>query len=195
MHLAVFTGSSFGKSRSYAEAAAELGDYLARQGIGVVYGGGHVGLMGVVADAAMAAGGEVIGVIPQGLADRELAHHGLTRLEIVETMHERKALMSDLSDGFVALPGGAGTLEEFFEVWTWQQLGIHAKPVCLYDVDGFWQPLRTAIDSMVDEGFLSAALRDALVLADEPESMLNAMRSWTSTTPKWTNRAESAPRP
>lgn len=194
MRLAVFTGSSFGNSERYADAAAAVGRHLAEQEIGVVYGGGHVGLMGVVADAAMQAGGEVIGVIPQGLADRELAHHGLTRLEVVPTMHERKALMADLSDGFVALPGGAGTLEEFFEVWTWQQLGIHAKPVCLYDVDGFWQPLRTAIDSMVEAGFLSSSLRDALVHADEPALLLDAMRSWNATTPKWTKPVEPGPR-
>lgn len=194
MRLAVFTGSSFGNSERYADAAAQVGRHLAEQGIGVVYGGGHVGLMGVVADAAMQAGGEVIGVIPQGLADRELAHHGLTRLEVVASMHERKALMADLSDGFVAMPGGAGTLEEFFEVWTWQQLGIHAKPVCLYDVDGFWQPLRTAIDSMVAAGFLSTGLRDALVLADDPAAMVDAMRAWSATTPQWTKPIEPGPR-
>lgn len=195
MRLAVFTGSSFGRSERYASAAAAVGRYLGEQRIGVVYGGGHVGLMGVVADAALAAGGEVIGVIPQGLADRELAHHGLTRLEVVGTMHERKALMAELSDGFVALPGGAGTLEEFFEVWTWQQLGIHGKPVGLYDVDGFWQPLRTAIDAMVDEGFLSRGLRDALVTADDPGAMVEAMRAWTAATPKWSKPTQSRPEP
>jgi uncharacterized protein (TIGR00730 family) len=194
MRLAVFCGSSFGRSERFAEAAADLGTYLGEQGIGVVYGGGHVGLMGVVADAAMAAGGEVIGVIPQGLADRELAHHGLTRLEVVDTMHERKALMSDLSDGFVTLPGGAGTLEEFFEVWTWQQLGIHAKPVCLYDVDGFWQPLRTTIDAMVDGGFLSDTTRGNLVVADAPAPMVAAMRGWSAVAPKWSASGDT-PRP
>ena len=169
MRLAVFTGSSFGRSERYTEAARAVGTHLAEQGIGVVYGGGHVGLMGVVADAAMAAGGEVIGVIPQGLADRELAHHGLTRLEVVATMHERKALMADLSDGFVSLPGGAGTLEEFFEVWTWQQLGIHAKPVCLYDVDGFWQPMLVQPSMRWStEVSASAESRDALVARREP---------------------------
>jgi uncharacterized protein (TIGR00730 family) len=195
MRLAVFTGSSFGSSAAYAEAASLLGTHLAVHGIGVVYGGGHVGLMGVVADAAMAAGGEVIGVIPQGLADRELAHHGLTRLEVVETMHERKALMADLSDGFVAVPGGAGTWEEFFEAWTWLQLGIHAKPVCLYDVNGFWQPLSASIDAMVDQGFVSAASRDSIVMADEPAGMLSAIRAWTPFTPKWTNSSDSVAKP
>jgi uncharacterized protein (TIGR00730 family) len=179
MRLAVFTGSSFGRSERYASAAVEVGTYLAQQGVGVVYGGGHVGLMGAVADAALAAGGEVVGVIPRSLADRELAHDGLTRLEVVTTMHERKAMMADLSDGFVALPGGAGTMEEFFEVWTWQQLGLHTKPVCLYDVDGFWAPLWAAIGQMVDEGFLSTRLRDALVRADDPAGLLEQVRSWT----------------
>lgn len=185
MRLAVFTGSSFGRSERYAQEAAAVGTHLAEHGVGVVYGGGHVGLMGVVADAALAAGGEVIGVIPRSLAERELAHHGLSRLEVVEDMHVRKALMADLSDGFVALPGGAGTLEEFFEVWTWQQLGLHTKPVCLYDVDGFWTPLSTAIDEMVDEGFLSAGLRDALVLADDPAGLLDQVRSWSAPLTKW----------
>lgn len=194
MRLAVFCGSSFGRSERFAEAAADLGTYLGEQGIGVVYGGGHVGLMGVVADAALAVGGEVVGVIPQGLADRELAHRGLTRLEVVDTMHERKALMSDLSDGFVTLPGGAGTLEEFFEVWTWQQLGIHAKPVCLYDVDGFWQPLRSTIDAMVDGGFLSETTRGNLVVAEQPAPMVAAMRDWSAVAPKWTS-TEDPPRP
>lgn len=194
MRLAVFTGSSFGRYQRYADAASGVGRHLAEQGIGVVYGGGHVGLMGAVADAAMQAGGEVIGVIPQGLADRELAHHGLTRLEVVETMHERKAMMADLSDGFVAMPGGAGTLEEFFEVWTWQQLGIHAKPVCLFDVDGFWQPMRVAIDAMVEEEFLAAATRDNLIVADEPAAMVEAIREWTARVSTWT-APDSGPRP
>jgi len=185
MRLAVFTGSSFGRSEGYAHAAAAVGTRLAEQGVGVVYGGGHVGLMGVVADAALAAGGEVIGVIPHSLADRELAHLGLTRLEVVEGMHERKAMMAELSDGFVALPGGAGTLEEFFEVWTWLQLGLHTKPVCLYDVDGFWTPLWTMIDRMVEEDFLSAGLRDALVRADEPTELLDRVRTWTVPAMKW----------
>src|SRR4051794_2826109 len=126
--LCVFCGSSFGASPVYAEAAQMLGMTLARAGITVVYGGASVGTMGVLADAALAAGGQVVGVMPQSLVDREIAHSGLTMLHVVASMHERKALMGDLADGFIALPGGAGTFEEFFEVWTWAQLGVHTKP-------------------------------------------------------------------
>src|SRR5271166_3198929 len=127
--LCVFCGSSVGSQRDHADAARRLGEAMARRGIGLVFGAGHVGLMGVLADAVLAAGGEAIGVIPQALVDRELAHGGLTRLHVVDSMHERKALMADLSDAFLALPGGYGTLEELFEVVTWKQLGIHAKPI------------------------------------------------------------------
>lgn len=148
----------------------------------MVYGGGHVGLMGVVADAALAAGGEVIGVIPRSLADAEVAHRGLTQLEVVETMHDRKARMAQLSDAFVALPGGIGTMEEFFEVWTWLQLGIHAKPVALYDVADFWAPMRTLLGSMVDNGFLRAGVADALIHADDPAGLLDQFRSWEAPT-------------
>ena len=140
MRVAVFTGSQAGPP-SHRDAAAAFATDLARAGVGIVYGGGHVGLMGVVADAALAAGGEVVGVIPQHLVDDEVAHPGLPRLEVVDSMHERKARMADLADAFVALPGAAGTLEELFEAWTWGMLGLHAKPTALLDVDGFWQPL------------------------------------------------------
>ena len=142
---------------SHRSAAAAFAADLARAGVGVVYGGGHVGLMGVVADAALEAGGEVVGVIPQHLVDDELAHPGLPRLEVVDSMHERKARMAELSDVFVALPGAAGTLEELFEAWTWGMLGLHAKPTALFDVDGFWQPLLAQLRRMVDDGYLDAA--------------------------------------
>ncbi|MDQ2851356.1 MAG: TIGR00730 family Rossman fold protein [Actinomycetota bacterium] len=178
MRVAIFIGSSPGNDSAYAEAAAGLATRLAQQGIGIVFGGGHVGLMGVVADAAMAAGGEVIGVIPRSLADAEVAHHGLTRLEIVETMHDRKARMAQLSDAFVALPGGIGTMEEFFEVWTWLQLGIHAKPVALYDVADFWKPMRALLATMVDGGFLRAAVADALIQVRDPDSLLDQITAW-----------------
>ncbi len=178
MRVAIFIGSSPGNDPAYAEAAAQLATHLAQQGIGVVYGGGHVGLMGVVADAAISAGGEVIGVIPRALADAEVAHHGLTRLEVVETMHDRKARMAQLSDAFVALPGGIGTMEEFFEVWTWLQLGLHTKPVSLYDVADFWAPMRTLLAGMVDGGFLRAEVAEGLIHADDPAGLLDHFGSW-----------------
>lgn len=178
MRVAIFIGSSHGTDPSHAEAAAQLATYLAERGIGIVYGGGHVGLMGVVADAAMAAGGEVIGVIPQSLADAEVAHRELTRLEVVENMHERKARMAQLSDAFVALPGGIGTMEEFFEVWTWLQLGIHAKPVALYDVCDFWAPMRALLAGMVDGGFLRAQMADRLIQVNEPGTLLRQIENW-----------------
>src|SRR5215208_6565109 len=138
MRICVFCGSSPGRGDAYGAAAAGLGRLLAERGIGLVYGGASVGTMGIVADAALAAGGEVVGVIPQALVDREMAHAGLTDLRVVADMHQRKATMADLSDGFVALPGGAGTMEELFEVWTWALLGLHAKPIGLLDVNGFY---------------------------------------------------------
>ncbi|HEY8092040.1 MAG TPA: TIGR00730 family Rossman fold protein [Polyangiaceae bacterium] len=151
--VCVFCGSRPGASPRYAEAARELGAAVARSDRGLVYGGAGVGLMREVADAALAMGGEVIGVIPRSMVDRELAHPGLTRLHVVESMHTRKALMSDLSDGFVALPGGLGTLDELFEILTWAQLRIHAKPVGLLDVAGYWAPLRALVEHTVKEGF------------------------------------------
>ncbi len=178
MRVAIFIGSSCGSDPSYARAAAQLATYLAEHGVGIVYGGGHVGLMGVVADAAMAAGGEVIGVIPRSLADAEVAHLDLTSLEIVENMHDRKARMAQLSDAFVALPGGIGTMEEFFEVWTWLQLGIHAKPVALYDVCDFWAPMRALLTGMVDGGFLRAETADRLIQVDEPIALLRQIENW-----------------
>lgn len=178
MRVAIFIGSSRGNNPSHAHAAVQLATYLAERGIGIVYGGGHVGLMGVVADAAMAAGGEVIGVIPRSLADAEVAHLELTRLEIVENMHDRKALMADLSDAFVALPGGIGTMEEFFEVWTWLQLGIHSKPVALYDVSNFWAPMRSLLAGMVNGGFLRADMADRLIQVDEPIALMEQIARW-----------------
>lgn len=149
--------------------------HLAASNIGVVYGGGHVGLMGVVADAALGAGGEVFGVIPDPLVSGEVAHPGLNRLEIVRDMHAR---MAELSDAFIALPGGVGTLEELFEAWTWQQLGIHRKPVALYDIDGYWQPLLRALDDMTSHGFISEFTRSTLIVRDDPEELLAALRTW-----------------
>lgn len=183
--VTVFTGSSPGADPSYVRAAREVAVAIARAGMGLVYGGGNVGLMGAVATAGRDSGAEVIGVIPKALVDKEIAHHDLSRLEIVDDMHERKQRMNDLCDAFVMLPGGAGSLEEFFEVWTWQQLGLHAKPIAVYDVNGFWDPLLDMIDRLVDEEFISAHFRDSLIVTDDPEELLEAMRSWRPPMPKW----------
>lgn len=172
--LCVFCGSSKGTDPGYADDAAALGRLLAQRDIGVVYGGGQVGLMGVVADATLAEGGEVIGVIPKHLMREEIAHAGLTQLHVVEDMHERKATMAALSDGFVALPGGAGTLEELFEVWTWAQLGLHTKPVGLLDVRGYFGKLGDFIQHMVDEGFLNQASRGLLTIESDAAALLDA---------------------
>ncbi|MEB0288542.1 TIGR00730 family Rossman fold protein [Cryobacterium sp. 10S3] len=185
MRVAIFTGSASGDRPVFAERAAALARSLAGQGIGIVYGGGDVGLMGIVATEALTYGGEVIGVMPGSLVERELAHPGLTRLEVVESMHERKARMAELSDAFIALPGGTGTLEEFFEVWTWQQLGIHEKPVALYNIDGFWGPLIAAIDASVDAGFLRVTYRDALIISDNAPDLLNQLEAWKPAPRKW----------
>ncbi|MEU6643729.1 TIGR00730 family Rossman fold protein [Saccharomonospora sp. NPDC046836] len=172
--LCVFCGSSAGHDPGYAEGAAALGALLAERGIGLVYGGASVGLMGAVADATLAAGGEVIGVIPKHLMRVEIAHHGLTELHVVEDMHERKAKMAALADAFVALPGGAGTLEELFEVWTWAQLGLHAKPVGLLDAGGYYTKLAEFIEHMVAEGFLNTRSRGLITIDSDPITLLDA---------------------
>ena len=185
MRVAVFTGSQSGPS-SHREAAAAFAADLARAGVGIVYGGGHVGLMGVVADAALDAGGEVVGVIPQHLVDDELAHPGLPQLEVVTSMHERKARMAELADVFVALPGAAGTLEELFEAWTWGMLGLHAKPTALLDVDGFWQPLLTQLRRMVDDGYLDRRRFDALGVVHSASALLEFIDGYEHPARKWT---------
>jgi uncharacterized protein (TIGR00730 family) len=164
--LAVYCGSSMGTNPRFAEIARALGAEMAGRGIGLVYGGGRLGLMGVVADAALAAGGEVYGVIPQALVDLEVAHPGLTELHLVNTMHERKALMTDLTDAFVAIPGGIGTLDELFEAWSWNALGYHAKPFALLNVDGFWDGMISFLDDVTANGFMSPARRAQLLVAD-----------------------------
>jgi uncharacterized protein (TIGR00730 family) len=173
--LCVFCGSSTPPDPRYSEAARALGTLAAVRGVGVVYGGGSVGLMGAVADAALEAGGRVTGVIPAGLFAREIGHTGLTTLYEVGSMHERKQLMYDLADGFVALPGGLGTLEELAEVTTWAQLGLHAKPVALLDVDGFWDPLAAQLDRMVDVGLLKPSNRALIQRAESPEDAMAAL--------------------
>jgi uncharacterized protein (TIGR00730 family) len=175
--VCVFCGSFTGTRAVYRAQAEAVGRRLASAGITVVYGGGKVGLMGAVADAALAAGGRVVGVIPQRLADREVAHGGLTELHVVSSMHERKTLMAGLADAFIALPGGYGTFEEFWEAVTWTQLGIHRKPCGLLNVEGFYDPMLAQIDCAVTEGFITAANR-ALVIADEDlDRLLDALRA------------------
>ena len=170
--VCVFCGSHPGFDPAYARTARALGETLAGAGIELVYGGGHVGLMGAVADAALAAGGEVTGIMPKALVDREIAHTSLTRLHVVGSMHERKAMMSELSEGFVALPGGSGTLEEFFEVLTWAQLGEHGKPCGLLNIAGYYDPLLAVFDHMVDRGFLNEKHRAMVLVESEPTAML-----------------------
>ena len=163
--LAVYCGSAPGTNPAFAETAKALGEEMARRGIGLVYGGGRLGLMGIVADAVIAAGGETHGVIPAALVDLEVAHTGLTQLHVVANMHERKAMMTDLTDAFVCLPGGIGTLDELFEAWSWNALGYHAKPFALLNVAGFWDPLVAMMDSITANGFLSPARRAQLIVA------------------------------
>jgi uncharacterized protein (TIGR00730 family) len=175
MRVTVFAGSSMGSHPGYVGLAADLGRDLALAGVGVVYGGSSVGLMGLMADAAMAAGGEVIGVIPQVLVEAEVAADRLTRLEVVSDLHQRKARMAELGDAFVALPGGLGTLEELTEALTWRQLGLHAKPVVLLDANGFWTPLLDLLDAQVSAGFVAAASRSAIQHATSPAAVLKAL--------------------
>jgi hypothetical protein len=185
MRICVFCGSAAGDRPGYRAAAEAMGRAVASRGAGLVYGGGRVGLMGAVADGALAAGGEVVGVIPRTLMDRELGHRGLTSLRVVETMHERKALMAELSDAFVALPGGIGTLEELFEAWTWAGLGIHRKPVALLDVEGYWQPLVAMAERMVTEGFLPPHLRASLLVGDDPGAVLDGLAAYRPPADRW----------
>jgi uncharacterized protein (TIGR00730 family) len=188
MHrLCVFCGSSAGHRAIFAEHTHRLGAALAARRLGLVYGGGHIGLMGILADAVLRAGGEVIGVIPQALVDEELAHKGLTQLRVVTSMHQRKALMAELSDGFVALPGGFGTGDELFEVLTWTQLGLHAKPIGLLNVTGYFDPLLAWLDHMVCEGFVRPVHRRLLLEANEPERLIDLLFQPRPAhdTPKW----------
>ena len=176
--LCVYCGSNAGNNPVYAEQARVLGRTMAEQGLVLVYGGGNVGLMGIVADAVLGHGGEVIGVIPQQLVDWEVAHRGVTRLEVVDSMHTRKQRMFELSDGFIALPGGFGTLDEMFEMLTWRQLGLGKKPCAFLDVQGFWQPLMTMLDTMVRERFLHADQRTDMWDGDDIDAMLAWMRAY-----------------
>ena len=186
--ICVFCGSNAGARSEYAEAARALATVLAERKLGIVYGGGNVGLMGVLADAALARGGEVIGVIPQKLVDKEVAHRGVTELRIVETMHERKALMNDLSDAFLALPGGFGTLDEFFEVLTWSQLGFHGKPCALLNVAGYYDGMLAMLDHAVTERFLRPAHRELVIADTDPLRLLQRLSAFIPAPKgKWSN--------
>jgi uncharacterized protein (TIGR00730 family) len=190
--ICVFCGSNGGADPAYLAAAETVGAGLARRGIRVVYGGGRVGMMGAVADAARAAGGEVVGVIPQQIFDLEIGHTGLDDLRVVASMHERKALMAELSDAFVALPGGIGTLEELFEVYTWAQLGIHAKPLALLDVAGYYQPLAAFLDHAVAQRFLRSETRAMLTVVDDLDGLLATLEEWQpAPMHKWIDLDES----
>ncbi len=187
--VCVFCGSSSGTRPEYAEAAIELGRELVRQNIGLAYGGGDVGLMGIIADTVMSEGGEVIGVIPQFLAQREVAHKDLTELRIVDSMHERKALMSELSDGFIALPGGIGTFEELIEVLTWQQLGVQAKPCAVLNTCYYFEHMLEQLDHAVAEGFLKPIHRDMLLVASSPADLIALLMNYEySHSDKWIER-------
>ena len=192
MRLCVFTGSNPGRLPVYRQAAVAFGAALAETGIGLVYGGASIGLMGVVADAARAHGGEVIGVIPRALLDAEVAHRGLDDLRVVGSMHERKALMAELADGFVALPGGIGTLEELFEIWTWAQLGYHAKPCGLLNAGGFYDKLLGFLDHAAAEQFFKPAHRAMLLVESDADAMLSAILAYQAPkVTKWIERAET----
>ena len=190
MRVCVFCGSSSGNGASYVEGARRLGRALVANGIGLVYGGASVGLMGVVADTVLERGGEAIGVMPRALVEREIAHPGLSELRVVETMHERKALMAQLADGFVALPGGAGTLDEFFEAWTWGQLGIHRKPCGLLNVAGYFDALIAFLDHVLAAGFLQDEHRDMILIEADPGRLLERFAAYRAPLrSKWVPRA------
>lgn len=190
--VCVFCGSSTGRRDSYIAAASGLGAFLAERGLTLVYGGASVGLMGAVADAALGAGGQAIGVLPQGLADKERRHEGLTELHIVSSMHERKALMAELADAFVALPGGMGTLEEFAEIFTWAQLGIHRKPCGLLNVDGYFSRLVDFFDHAVEQGFLWPEHRQIILTAPTPSELFDAFAAYEPPAVKqWMTESET----
>lgn len=190
--VCVFCGSNPGANGIYADAARQVGQLLAREGIALVYGGGSVGLMGELANAVLGAGGEAIGVIPHALWAREVGHRELTDLRIVETMHERKAMMADLADAFIALPGGLGTFEEIFEIWTWAQLGLHSKPVGFLDIDGFYAPLMEFLDSAVRARFLKPQHRAIAIIERDAAELLRRFDEWQPPrVEKWITRDET----
>ena len=190
--ICVFCGSSYGALEAYADIARETGRVIAEQGYTLVYGGAKVGLMGTVADAALEAGGKVIGVLPRSLQDKEIGHEGLSELHLVDSMHERKAMMADLSDAFIALPGGVGTLEEIFEVWTWGQLGYHKKPCGFLNAEGYYDHLIALLDHQTEQGFTKQVMRDMAQIASSPLDMIRQFENYTPpSAPKWINRDET----
>ncbi len=190
--ICVFCGSNFGLRPAYVTAAKVMGQALVKRGLGLVYGGGNVGLMGVIADEVKSLGGEVIGVIPQALAEKELAHTDLSDLHVVKSMHERKALMADLSDGFIAMPGGYGTFEEFCEVLTWAQLGFHRKPCGLLNVEGYYSPMLILFDHAVIEGFVREQHRPLVLTDDDPGCLLDMFENYKPQhLEKWIDRSET----
>jgi uncharacterized protein (TIGR00730 family) len=190
--IGIYCASNDGARPGYLDLARRLGTEMAERGLTVVYGGGGTGLMGALADAALAAGGEVIGVMPHGLVQREVAHRGLTALRIVDSMHERKALMTELADAFITMPGGIGTFEEFFETLTWAQLGVHRKPIGLLDVDRFWDPLEALLSHLQGEGFLRGDPRQWLLRHDDPGALLDALLAFDApTVRRWIRLGET----
>lgn len=188
--VCVFCAANPGSHPVYVERAAAMGRHLAQSKRRLVYGGGRTGLMGALADAALDAGGEVIGIMPRHLVDREVAHTGLTELRVVASMHERKSLLAELADGFLAMPGGLGTLEELFEIWTWGQLGLHSKPYGLLQVEGFFAPLLDFLDQAVTAGFIRAANREMLVVDDDPAALIARMEAApVPPVPRWLDRS------
>lgn len=183
--ICVYCGSSTGNDPAFLEEAVSAGTLIANQGLTLVYGGGKVGLMGAVADAALAAGGKVIGVMPADLVNQEIGHKGLTELKIVSSMHERKWAMAELSDGFLCLPGGPGTFEEIFEQWTWALLGFHSKPCGFVNVNGYYDLMRKLVQQMTDNGFTTQPYADMLVYADSTAQALDAFRAYIPPPPKW----------
>lgn len=174
-NICVFCGASEGNRLEYRTAAEQLGKIIAKQNRRLIYGGGNKGLMGIIANAVLAHGGEVIGIIPERLVKAETAHHGITQLEVVDNMHQRKARLAELADGFIAMPGGTGTLEEFFEVWTGMQIGYHEKPVALFDIANFWQPMLSFLKHAVQEGFIRENFYNTLIVSDNAEFVLKQM--------------------
>ena len=190
--VCVFCGSYSGVRADYAAAARAMAAALVRSGLELVYGGGRVGLMGIVADETLRLGGRVVGVIPQALVDREVGHDGLTEIHVVETMHERKRLMADLADAFVALPGGLGTIEEIFEIWTWAQLGMHQKPCGFLDVAGYYAPLAAFLDHATREGFVRPQMRGTAIFESDPGALLRRFAGYTPpAVEKWIDRART----
>lgn len=185
MTIAVYCGSSAGNNKEYEERTIAFGKFLALNNIDVVYGGGRVGLMGILADTVIEHGGKVCGVIPEKLKEKELEHRGITQLKVVADMHERKATMAELSDAFIALPGGAGTLEEIFEVWTWAQLGFHNKPCALFNINGFYDKLIDMLDSMSGEGFLKKEYVNMIINTDNENELLKALQEYKAPKHKW----------